>query len=195
MRIGTGYDVHRLTEDRLLILGGVTIPYEKGLLGHSDADVLVHAIMDALLGAAALGDIGKHFPDSDPEYKGISSMKLLAHVRELLEQNGYLVGNIDSTIVAQAPKLAPYLPQMIENIAEVLGIDPSQVSVKATTEERLGFTGSGEGIAAQAVCLLNAVRDELKYVSFDYDCSDAHMTESGMQSSCAGCQGCKRSAD
>mgnify|MGYP003289717689 CR=1 FL=1 len=194
MRIGTGYDVHRLTEDRLLILGGVTIPYEKGLLGHSDADVLVHAIMDALLGAAALGDIGKHFPDSDPEYKGISSMKLLSHVRELLEQNGYLVGNIDSTIVAQAPKLAPYLPQMIENIAEVLGIEASQVSVKATTEERLGFTGSGEGIAAQAVCLLNSVRDELKYASFEYDCSDTR-AESGMQSSCAGCQGCKRSAD
>ena len=195
MRIGTGYDVHRLTEDRLLILGGVTIPYEKGLLGHSDADVLVHAIMDALLGAAALGDIGKHFPDSDPKYKGISSMKLLGHVRELLEQNGYLVGNIDSTIVAQAPKLASYLPQMIGNIAEVLGIDASQVSVKATTEERLGFTGSGEGIAAQAVCLLNSVRDELKYASFDYECSDARMSEAGMQSSCAGCQGCKRNAD
>lgn len=194
MRIGTGYDVHRLTEDRLLILGGVTIPYEKGLLGHSDADVLVHAIMDALLGAAALGDIGKHFPDSDPEYKGISSMKLLSHVRELLEQNGYLVGNIDSTIVAQAPKLAPFLPQMIANIAEVLGIDASQVSVKATTEERLGFTGSGEGIAAQAVCLLNAVRDELKYASFDYDCTDG-MSGADLQRSCAGCQGCKRSAD
>lgn len=195
MRIGTGYDVHRLTEGRLLILGGVTIPYEKGLLGHSDADVLVHAIMDALLGAAALGDIGKHFPDSDPEYKGISSMKLLAHVRELLEQNGYLVGNIDSTIVAQAPKLASFLPQMTENIAEVLGVDPSQVSVKATTEERLGFTGSGEGIAAQAVCLLNSVRDELKYAGFDYDCSDANISENGMQNSCAGCRGCKRNAD
>jgi len=195
MRIGTGYDVHRLTEDRLLILGGVTIPYEKGLLGHSDADVLVHAIMDALLGAAALGDIGKHFPDSDPEYKGISSMKLLSHVRALLEQNGYLVGNIDSTIVAQAPKLASFLPQMIENIAEVLGIDPSQVSVKATTEERLGFTGSGEGIAAQAVCLLNSVRDELEYASFDYDCNDVRVSEAGMQGACAGCQGCKRNAE
>jgi len=195
MRIGTGYDVHRLTEDRLLILGGVKIPYEKGLLGHSDADVLVHAIMDALLGAAALGDIGKHFPDSDPEYKGISSMKLLSHVRGLLEQNGYVVGNIDSTIVAQAPKLASFLPQMIENIATVLGIEPSQVSVKATTEERLGFTGSGEGIAAQAVCLLNSVRDEVRYTSFDFDCSDARMMENGMQSSCAGCQGCKRNAD
>lgn len=195
MRIGTGYDVHRLTEDRLLILGGVTIPYEKGLLGHSDADVLVHAIMDALLGAAALGDIGKHFPDNDPAYKGISSMKLLGHVRGLLEQNGYLVGNIDSTIVAQAPKLASFLPQMTENIAEVLGIDASQVSVKATTEEKLGFTGSGEGIAAQAVCLLNSVRDELKYASFDYDCSDVKLPEAGIQNSCAGCQGCKRSAD
>ncbi len=195
MRIGTGYDVHRLTEERLLILGGVTIPYEKGLLGHSDADVLVHAIMDALLGAAALGDIGKHFPDNDPEYKGISSMKLLAHVRTLLEQNGYLVGNIDSTIVAQAPKLASYLPQMMENIAEVLGIDASQVSVKATTEERLGFTGSGEGIAAQAVCLLNSVRDELQYAGFDYDCRDGQLHGTGMQNSCAGCQGCKRNAD
>ena len=195
MRIGTGYDVHRLTEDRLLILGGVTIPYEKGLLGHSDADVLVHAIMDALLGAAALGDIGKHFPDNDPEYKGISSMKLLAHVRTLLEQNGYLVGNIDSTIVAQAPKLASYLPQMVENIAEVLGIDASQVSVKATTEERLGFTGSGEGIAAQAVCLLNSVRDELQYAGYDYDCRDGQLHGPGMQNYCAGCQGCKRNAD
>lgn len=155
MRIGTGYDVHRLTEGRLLILGGVTVPYEKGLLGHSDADVLVHAIMDAMLGAAALGDIGKHFPDSDPAYKGISSLKLLAHVRELLEQHGYSVGNIDSTIVAQAPKLASYLPQMVKNIAGVLGIEENRINVKATTEEQLGFTGSGEGIAAQAVCLLN----------------------------------------
>lgn len=189
MRIGTGYDVHRLTEDRLLILGGVTIPYEKGLLGHSDADVLVHAIMDALLGAAALGDIGKHFPDNDPKYKGISSLKLLTHVREVLEQHGYLVGNIDSTIVAQAPKLAAYLPQMAENIAAVLGIETSQVSVKATTEERLGFTGSGEGIAAQAVCLLNSVRDELQYAGFTYDGADA-----GIPASCAGCQGCKKDA-
>lgn len=195
MRIGTGYDVHRLTEDRLLILGGVTIPYEKGLLGHSDADVLVHAIMDALLGAAALGDIGKHFPDNDPQYKGISSMKLLAHVRELLEQNGYLVGNVDSTIVAQAPKLALFLPKMMENIAEVLGIEVSQVNVKATTEERLGFTGSGEGIAAQAVCLLNSVRDEVRYASFDYDGSSRQAEASGVQSSCAGCQGCKRNKD
>lgn len=195
MRIGTGYDVHRLTEDRRLVLGGVTIPYEKGLLGHSDADVLVHAIMDSLLGAAALGDIGKHFPDSDPQYKGISSMKLLEHVRVLLEQNGYLVGNIDATIVAQAPKLASYLPQMVENIAKTLGIDSSQVSVKATTEERLGFTGSGEGIAAQAVCLLNSVRDEVGYASFDYAYSDGKPAAPGMQGGCAGCQGCKRKAD
>ena len=195
MRIGTGYDVHRLTEDRRLVLGGVTIPYEKGLLGHSDADVLVHAIMDSLLGAAALGDIGKHFPDSDPQYKGISSMKLLEHVRVLLEQNGYLVGNIDATVVAQAPKLASYLPQMVENIAKTLGIDSSQVSVKATTEERLGFTGSGEGIAAQAVCLLNSVRDEVGYASFDYAYSDGKPAALGIQGGCAGCQGCKRKAD
>lgn len=195
MRIGTGYDVHRLTEDRLLILGGVTIPYEKGLLGHSDADVLVHAIMDALLGAAALGDIGKHFPDSDPQYKGISSMQLLAHVRELLEQQGYLVGNIDSTIVAQAPKLAPFLQQMTDNIAEVLGIDATQVNVKATTEERLGFTGSGEGIAAQAVCLLNSVRDEVGYAGFDYSYSDMKSEKTEVSGVCAGCQGCKRSVE
>ena len=195
IRIGHGYDVHRLTEGRRLVLGGVEIPYDKGLLGHSDADVLLHAIADSLLGAAALGDIGKHFPDNDPKYKGISSMKLLGHVRELLEQNGYLVGNIDSTIVAQAPKLASYLPQMVENIAGVLGIEASQVSVKATTEERLGFTGSGEGIAAQAVCLLNSVRDEVRYASFDYSCSDSQAEAIGMQNSCAGCQGCKRNAD
>ena len=195
MRIGTGYDVHRLTEDRLLILGGVTIPYEKGLLGHSDADVLVHAIMDALLGAAALGDIGKHFPDSEPQYKGISSMKLLAHVRELLEQHGYLVGNIDSTIVAQAPKLAQFLPQMMDNIAEVLGIEATQVNVKATTEERLGFTGSGEGIAAQAVCLLNSVRDEVGYAGFDYGYGDGEPAKTEVPGACAGCQGCKRSVE
>lgn len=154
MRIGTGYDVHRLTEGRLLILGGVTIPFEKGLLGHSDADVLVHAIMDALLGAAALGDIGQHFPDTDIKYMGISSITLLERVGELLKKNGYEVGNIDATIVAQAPKLAPFLEAMRENIAKALGLVTNQVSVKATTEERLGFTGSGEGIAAQAVCLL-----------------------------------------
>lgn len=159
MRIGQGYDVHKLVEDRNLILGGVTIPYEKGLAGHSDADVLVHAIMDALLGAGALGDIGQHFPDTDPAYKGISSIKLLEKVGELLEQEGYVVENIDSTIIAQRPKLAAFRPQMAENIARALHLETSQVSVKATTEEGLGFTGSGEGIAAQAVALLAHMRD------------------------------------
>ena len=154
MRIGTGYDVHRLTEGRKLILGGVEIPYEKGLLGHSDADVLVHAIMDALLGAAALGDIGYHFPDTDPAYAGISSIALLRHVGELLDRNGYRVGNIDSIVIAQRPKLAPDREQMRENIAQALGIEVSQISVKATTEEGMGFTGTGEGMASQAACLL-----------------------------------------
>lgn len=154
MRIGTGYDVHRLTEDRKLILGGVDVPYEKGLLGHSDADVLVHAIMDALLGAAALGDIGKHFPDNDPKYEGISSLTLLKEVRDLLAREGYAVGNIDATIIAQKPKLAGFIPQMRRNIAQALVIDEDRVNVKATTEEGLGFTGEGFGIAAQAVALL-----------------------------------------
>ena len=154
MRIGMGYDVHRLTEDRKLIMGGVDIPYEKGLLGHSDADVLVHTIMDALLGASALGDIGKHFPDTDPAYKGISSIKLLKHVGELLKANGFVIGNIDSTIIAQRPKMAPHIMQMRENIAAALNIDLNQINVKATTEEGLGFTGSGEGISSQAICLL-----------------------------------------
>ena len=159
MRIGQGYDVHRLKEGRKLILGGVDIPWEKGLDGHSDADVLVHAIMDALLGAAALGDIGKLFPDTDDRYLGCDSLKLLEAVGKLLAERGYHVCNIDSTIVAQRPKLASYLPQMAENIAVVLRIAPDQVSVKATTEEKLGFTGSGEGIAAQAVCLLSDKRE------------------------------------
>lgn len=154
MRIGLGYDVHRLTEGRKLILGGVEISYEKGLLGHSDADVLVHAVMDALLGAAALGDIGQHFPDTDPRYSGISSLKLLEHVGALLEEHGYQVGNIDGIIIAQRPKMAPHIPQMRENIAGILGIAVSQVNIKATTEEGLGFTGQGEGISSQAVCLL-----------------------------------------
>ncbi len=158
-RIGTGYDVHRLTEGRKCIIGGVEIPYEKGLLGHSDADVLLHAIMDALLGAAALGDIGKHFPDSDPAYKGISSVKLLEHVAKLLGDNLFLVENIDATIIAQAPKMRPHIEKMRENIAGALGIEVSQVNVKATTEEGLGFTGNGEGISAQAVCLLTSPRD------------------------------------
>ena len=155
MRIGMGYDVHRLTADRKLIIGGVEIPWEKGLLGHSDADVLLHAIMDALLGAAALGDIGKHFPDTDPAWRGVSSLKLLKQVGELLWEHQFLIENIDATIIAQAPKMRPYIEQMRENIAEVLQIEIQQVNIKATTEEGLGFTGSGEGISAQAVCLLN----------------------------------------
>ena len=154
MRIGMGYDVHRLTENRKMIIGGVEIPYEKGLLGHSDADVLLHAVMDALLGAAALGDIGTHFPDTDERYRGISSVRLLAYVDQLLEENGYSVGNIDATIIAQRPKMAPYIPKIRENIANTLGLELNQVNIKATTEEGLGFTGSGEGISAQAVCIL-----------------------------------------
>ena len=154
MRVGMGYDVHRLAEDRKMILGGVEIPYEKGLLGHSDADVLVHAIMDALLGAAALGDIGKHFPDTDPEYKGISSIRLLKHVGGLLDENRYMIENIDATVLAQRPKLRPYIDEMRRNIASACNLDLDCVSIKATTEEGLGFTGRGEGIAAHAVCLL-----------------------------------------
>lgn len=154
IRVGMGYDVHRLTENRDLILGGVKIPWEKGLLGHSDADVLVHAVMDALLGAAALGDIGKHFPDTDPAYKGISSILLLEHVTELLDRHGYGIGNIDATIIAQKPKMAPHIPQMRENMARAMGIDISRLNIKATTEEGLGFTGREEGIASQAICLL-----------------------------------------
>ena len=154
MRVGMGYDVHRLVEERKLILGGVEIPYEKGLLGHSDADVLLHAIMDALLGAAALGDIGKHFPDTDPAYKGISSIKLLEHVGRLLEEENYVVGKIDATIIAQRPKMAPHIPQMRANVAKALQIEESQVNIKATTEEGLGFTGTGEGISSQAICAL-----------------------------------------
>lgn len=159
MRIGTGYDVHKLTEDRQLILGGVKVPYEKGLLGHSDADVLVHAIMDALLGAAALGDIGKHFPDTDPAYEGISSIELLKRVKKLIEDKLYMIGNIDATITAQKPKLAPYLTQMTANISGALGIEEDRVNIKATTEEGLGFTGAGLGIAASAVCLLEEMMD------------------------------------
>lgn len=178
MRVGIGYDVHRLTEDRELILGGVAIPYEKGLLGHSDADVLLHAIMDALLGAAALGDIGEHFPDSDPAYKGISSLKLLEKVGALLNEKCYLIENIDATIIAQAPKMRPYIKAMRENIADTLGIAFEQVNVKATTEEGLGFTGRGEGISAQAVCMLtsplNLALDEADNLR------------------CQGCSGCRR---
>ena len=154
MRIGHGYDVHRLKAGRKLILGGVNVPFELGLDGHSDADVLLHAIMDALLGAAAMGDIGKLFPDTDDRYLGASSMKLLEAVGVRLRERGYRVGNIDATLLAQQPKVSPYTQQMVQNIAAALGIDESRVSVKATTEERLGFTGSGEGMAAHAVCLL-----------------------------------------
>lgn len=157
MRIGMGYDVHRLVEGRRLIMGGVEIPWEKGLLGHSDADVLLHAVMDALLGAAALGDIGRHFPDNDPAYEGADSLELLRQVGRILREAGYRTGNVDATIIAQRPKMAPYREQMRRNIADALGIDLSQVSVKATTEEGLGFTGSGDGISVQAVALLEEV--------------------------------------
>lgn len=153
-RVGLGYDVHKLTEGRDLILGGVKIPYEKGLLGHSDADVLVHAVMDALCGAAKLGDIGKLFPDTDPKYKGISSLLLLGYVKDELDKKGWKVVNIDSIIVAQRPKMRPYIDEMEKNMAEVLKIDADAINVKATTEEELGFTGSGEGIASKAVCLI-----------------------------------------
>lgn len=178
MRIGMGYDVHKLTEGRDLILGGVKIPYEKGLLGHSDADVVVHAIMDALLGAAALGDIGQHFPDTDPAYKGISSIALLEQVGSLLEEHNYVIENIDATIIAQRPKMMPHLPKMRENVAKALGIETDQVNIKATTEEGLGFTGSGEGISAQAICLLLPLMDLV---------SDDVMTAGG----CGGCGGCR----
>lgn len=154
MRVGHGYDVHRLVEGRKLILGGVEIPYEKGLLGHSDADVLTHAVMDALLGAAALGDIGKHFPDTDERYKGADSIRLMEHVVRLLDEKGYFVENIDCTIIAQRPKLASYIPQMKEGLAKTAGIDADCVNVKATTEEKLGFTGEGLGIACHAVALI-----------------------------------------
>lgn len=175
MRVGMGYDVHRLSAGRKLIMGGVEIPHEKGLLGHSDADVLIHAIMDALLGAAALGDIGKHFPDTDPEYEGISSIKLLEHVGKLLDDSGYVIENIDATIIAQRPKMRPYIDQMRENIAAVLNIEVDQVNVKATTEEGLGFTGTGEGISSQAIC---AIEKYTNYASVD------------MTSMPAGCGGC-----
>ena len=158
MRIGHGYDVHRLVEGRKLILGGVEVPHTLGLLGHSDADVLTHAVMDALLGAAALGDIGRHFPDTDPAYAGADSLKLLDHVVELLEEKGYQVGNVDATILAQKPKLAPYIEKIRDNLAARMKVEPDQVNVKATTEEKLGFTGAEEGIAAHAVALLSLKR-------------------------------------
>lgn len=178
MRIGQGYDVHRLVEGRGLILGGVQVPYEKGLLGHSDADVLVHAVMDALLGAAALGDIGQHFPDTDGKDQGISSIALLREVAGLLEGRGFIVENVDATIIAQRPKLAAYRQQMAENIADALHLEAGRISVKATTEEGLGFTGSGEGIAAQAVALLADMRD------YGYD-------DRATGQGCPQCPGCK----
>ncbi len=178
MRIGHGYDVHRLAEDRDLILGGVKIPYEKGLLGHSDADVLLHAIMDALLGAAGLGDIGQHFPDTDMAYKGADSMKLLEHVKSLLDKNMYVVGNVDATIIAQKPKMAEYIPSMRENVARALSVTKEQVNIKATTEEHLGFTGEGLGISANAVCLLETMEE-------------AGILVGGSESQCEGCTGCK----
>ena len=180
MRVGMGYDVHRLVEERDLILGGVKIPYEKGLLGHSDADVLVHAIMDALLGAAALGDIGQHFPDSDPQYKGISSIVLLEHVRELLEKELYVINNVDATIIAQAPKMAPHIPEMRENIAKALHVESGQINIKATTEEGLGFTGSGEGISSQAICALDNMLEMLPDDRID------------LPERCSGCTGCRK---
>ena len=178
MRVGMGYDVHRLVEDRPLILGGVEIPYEKGLLGHSDADVLLHAIMDALLGAAALGDIGKHFPDTDPAYEGASSMKLLEHVGKLLEEENYQIINIDATIIAQRPKMAPHIPQMVENVARVLKLEKNQVNIKATTEEGLGFTGTGEGISSQAICALMPIT--------------SYIDDDRAVAGCGGCGGCMR---
>ena len=182
MRIGMGYDVHRLVEGRPLVMGGVTIPYELGLVGHSDADVLLHAIADALLGAAVLGDIGKHFPDTDPAYKGISSMILLEKVGKLLEENMFFIENIDATIIAQAPKMRPHIDQMRENIARVLGISTDQVNVKATTEEGLGFTGKGEGISAQAVCMLTSPREMATMEA-------TKAMETGARS-CESCPGC-----
>lgn len=178
MRVGMGYDVHRLTENRDLILGGVKIPYEKGLLGHSDADVLLHAIMDALLGAAAMGDIGKHFPDTDPAYEGASSMKLLENVGKLLEEENYQIINIDVTIIAQRPKMAPHIPQMVENVARVLKLEKNQVNIKATTEEGLGFTGTGEGISSQAICALMPIT--------------SYIDDDRAVAGCGGCGGCMR---
>lgn len=191
MRVGMGYDVHRLVPERDLIIGGVKIPYEKGLLGHSDADVLLHAIMDALLGAAALGDIGKHFPDNDPAYKGADSLILLGRVGEILSEEGYVIENIDSTIIAQKPKMAPHIEQMRKNIADTLGLDISRVNVKATTEEGLGFTGTGEGISAQAVALIMSVENYIydNIARGQFISSDGPAGNAG---GCAGCSGCGR---
>ena len=178
MRVGMGYDVHKLVEGRNLILGGGQVPHTLGLLGHSDADVLVHAIMDALLGAAALGDIGRHFPDTDDRYKGISSMKLLEHVRDLLQEKGYVIDNIDATVIAQKPKLRPYIEEMEQNIANTLGIAVDQVNIKATTEEGLGFTGSQQGISSQAICMLSSFYESSMVVG----------------GQCEGCNGCHKMA-
>lgn len=186
MRIGSGYDVHRLCEGCPLIIGGVTIPYELGLLGHSDADVLLHAIMDSLLGAAALGDIGRHFPDTDASYKNISSLELLKKVKELIEDKLYFIENIDATIIAQKPKMAPYIPAMIEKISKTLGIKEDQINIKATTEEGLGFTGEEKGISANSICLLTSV-DNYKYAGgMDY------MADVQSTGGCAGCSGCSK---
>ena len=181
MRIGTGYDVHRLIDNRDLIIGGVKIPYEKGLDGHSDADVLTHAVMDALLGAAGLGDIGKHFPDKNPQYKDISSIKLLENVKQLLDDKAYIIENIDSTIIAQEPKLATYIPKMVKNIADALDLEEDRVNIKATTEEGLGFTGEKLGIAANAVCLL----ESMFYYQYD-------ATPGATSKGCEGCGGCSK---
>lgn len=181
MRIGTGYDVHKLVENRELIIGGVKIPYEKGLLGHSDADVLTHAIMDALLGAAALGDIGRHFPDTDETYKGASSIELLKKVKLLLEDKLYLIENIDATIIAQKPKLSGYIADMVKNIAAALDLEENRINIKATTEEGLGFTGEGLGIAVNAVCLLESM------MNYQVD-----VTPNSNENNCGGCGGCPK---
>ena len=181
MRVGMGYDVHKLVENRKLILGGVEIPYEYGLLGHSDADVLVHAIMDALLGAAALRDIGRHFPDNDPAYEGADSIELLKKVGEMLEERMYLIENIDATVIAQKPKLLPYIDTMVKNVAEALHLEEDQVNIKATSEEGLGFTGKKEGISAQAICCISKALDL--------------MPDDRITGGCSGCPGCAKNAE
>ncbi len=181
MRVGMGYDVHKLVENRKLILGGVEIPYEYGLLGHSDADVLVHAIMDALLGAVALRDIGRHFPDNDPAYEGADSIELLKKVGEMLEERMYLIENIDATVIAQKPKLLPYIDTMVKNVAEALHLEEDQVNIKATTEEGLGFTGKKEGISAQAICCISKALDL--------------MPDDRITGGCSGCPGCAKNAE
>lgn len=181
MRVGMGYDVHKLVENRKLILGGVEIPYEYGFLGHSDADVLVHAIMDALLGAAALRDIGRHFPDNDPAYEGADSIELLKKVGEMLEERMYLIENIDATVIAQKPKLLPYIDTMVKNVAEALHLEEDQVNIKATTEEGLGFTGKKEGISAQAICCISKALDL--------------MPDDRITGGCSGCPGCAKNAE